>query len=702
MKQTTIECLERIGYPTDLIMLDFESYFDDEYTLKDSSTIEYVTDSRWELLGCGFQILSPYGDTPAYFKDKEELEAHLMELWYQYGRFDGDEVTIVAKNGKFDFTILKHHYGMVPKYMLDLDDLLRFYDARMRHKLKDVVKLFGLKEKGDTMKFKGLTFDMICDDPAAYDYLADYTINDIERQVELLEIVFPLIDFTEDEAALARHTHDLFLNPQFRVDRERATKVRLGMQLELARIIKNYAPKLLGSDIRLANRLGALLAEHGEKLPLKLKGTNKKTGKQCIATKNMLPQLQEFGGETPDGAPLEHCGPTFAKDDDGCKWLQAHTDPQISELVKARIAVKSWPTHIKKVTGIMDQATCGGSDMLRVPLTYYGCHTGRPSGGEGINLLNLGGKGRGTPIHSLISQVRGILQPPKGRLLCIVDSEQIEPRLLAWMAGQQDMLDAFANGEDLYSDFASDLFQSRVWKWDDKVDVEEYPGQKTQVEIWRGFGKDNIIGDGYGLGGRTAYARCLQNPFLRPRFDSGEYDFKTVQKGVDLYRSKYNHIPKFWTRMEKCWGIAARIKNQAHPIKIPGTPSCITFTMEDNSVMMKLPSGRRIRYRNARYSHKHRTIKFRHGHLWGGTLTENADQAIARDLLCYWILKALRDKDYDFNIVLYPYDEIVADVPEKYAEEHLARLQEIMTSKPDWARGLPLSTDHKIADRYLK
>ncbi|KKL26424.1 hypothetical protein LCGC14_2395470, partial [marine sediment metagenome] len=59
MKQTTIECLERIGYPTDLIMLDFESYFDDEYTLKDSSTIEYVTDSRWELLGCGFQILSP-------------------------------------------------------------------------------------------------------------------------------------------------------------------------------------------------------------------------------------------------------------------------------------------------------------------------------------------------------------------------------------------------------------------------------------------------------------------------------------------------------------------------------------------------------------------------------------------------------------------------------------------------------------------
>ena len=697
MKQSTIDCLERIGYPTDLIMLDFESYFDDEVGFKSQSTIEYVTDPRWEFLGCGFQILSRHGGALAYFKDKDEIEKHLVELWFQYGnRFN--QATIVAKNGKFDFTILKHHFGMVPKYLLDLDDLLRFYDARMSHKLKDVAKEFKLASpKGDTSKFKGWTFDMICDDSDMYDYLVDYTITDIELQVEALEIVFPLIDFTEDEAALARHTHDLFLNPQFRIDRKRATKVRLGMQLELARIIKDYDPRLLGSDINLAIVVGQLLLERSEKLPLKLKGKNKKTGKQCVATKNMLPVLEQYGGETPDGAPIEHCGPTFAKDDDGCKWLQAHTDPDISELVKARVAVKSWPTHIKKINGIMNQASCGGSDMLRVPLTFYGCHTGRPSGGEGINLLNLGGKG----CHPLISQVRGILQPPKKRMLLIVDSGQIEARLLAWLAGQQDMLEAFARGEDIYSDFASDIFQTRVWNWDDDTDVEEYPGQKLEIELKRGVGKANILANGYGMGAKKSYTNCLQNPELRPRFDSGEYDFAFVERNTKRYRAKYSRIPKFWRRMEKCWGPTVRT-NQTYIIHIPGTTSSITFTMEDGSVMMKLPSGRRIRYRNAKYSHIHESIKFRHGHLWGGTLTENADQAIARDLLCYWILKALRDPDYDFNIVLYPYDEIVADVPEKHAEEHLARLNEIMMSKPDWASGLPLSTDSKIVDRYLK
>ncbi|GAH11555.1 unnamed protein product, partial [marine sediment metagenome] len=102
---------------------------------------------------------------------------------------------------------------------------------------------------------------------------------------------------------------------------------------------------------------------------------------------------------------------------------------------------------------------------LRVPLNYYGGHTGRWSGGEGINLQNLGGRGRaGMGTDPLISAMRGLLCAPidgsipiERNIFPIVDSAQIEARLLAWIAGQQDLTEGFRNGEDIYSVFATRL-----------------------------------------------------------------------------------------------------------------------------------------------------------------------------------------------------------------------------------------------------
>ncbi len=101
--------------------------------------------------------------------------------------------------------------------------------------------------------------------------------------------------------------------------------------------------------------------------------------------------------------------------------------------------------------------------------------------------------------------------------LIIVDSAQIEARILAWIAGQQDMLEAFAENRDIYSEFGSKLFVARLRK----PQKSDPPALYSLYSIRRGFSKDTILGAGYGMGPNKFYQNCLEKPGLRPMFDSG-------------------------------------------------------------------------------------------------------------------------------------------------------------------------------------
>ena len=92
----------------------------------------------------------------------------------------------------------------------------------------------------------------------------------------------------------------------------------------------------------------------------------------------------------------------LAQGDEGRKRLLEHPDERVRNLMLARIAVRSWPLHIKRVQNLIAQAHANDG-KLAVPLKYYGAHTGRWSGSGGINLQNLGGKGRGKAIAACFS-----------------------------------------------------------------------------------------------------------------------------------------------------------------------------------------------------------------------------------------------------------------------------------------------------------
>jgi DNA polymerase len=651
--------LDAANFPQDVLMIDFESYFDTEYSLTKVSTIEYIVDKRFEFTGVGWAV-SP--NFHACFS--HDVKGAIKGLQTRYGD-NLERITCSFKNARFDATVLQERFNIIPPYIVDIDDLARHYDSKMRHNLASLCEHFKIGSKGDTMQFKGLHLkDMT---PDVKEKLEEYCLNDINKQCKLFKILMDFLTWPELELPLARHTLGLYLEPKLQFDFALADELLPNMEVILNDIIDacGQTKKLLGSRIAIVPALQALLPE-GEKVPMK-------QGKKELV-------------------------PAFAKDDEAMQELLVHRLEPVRKFCEARIAIKSWPNHIKRIKSMIAQAHASYG-MLRVPLNYHGCHTGRPTGGEKINLLNLGGKGRtGQGTHPLISTVRRLLVAPPGKTLAICDSAQIECRLEMWMVGQSDLVIGFENGDDIYSDFASILFGRDVRK---PTDAErEDPDLKEWVhdmDLMRGFGKDAILGCGYGMGDDRFYQNCRKNPDLRPFFDDGTYDFRFVSKLINTYRTTYTKVPKFWKLIEGYFKLVIRFPNEVIEYKILDQVM-LTFYNINGTVCIKLPSGRVLYYRHSSIGRGGK-IKWQWGTLYGSLLVENIIQSAARDLLMTWVLWC---EDEGLSVVTHCYDEIVAVVDEDTADDDLALMYEIMCTNPDWAEGMPLGAEGFVSQFYTK
>lgn len=391
--------------------------------------------------------------------------------------------------------------------------------------------------------------------------------------------------------------------------------------------------------------------------------------------------------------------PALSKSDEKFQELLAHPNEKVRQLCEARLTAKSWPLHVERVKRMRAQALASYGQM-RVPLNYYGCHTGRPSGGELINLLNLGGKGRtGQGTHKLISMVRRLLRAPLGKVLIINDSAQIEARLLAWLTDQSDLVIGFANDEDIYSVFATELFSVEVRKPTNEERAN--PDLKDWVhdmDLMRGFGKDAILGAGYNMGPDRFYNNCRSNPDLRPMFDDGTYTYAFIERLIKTYRRKYAKIPAFWKKIEGLFKFVIRFPNEVATYDLCGVTK-LTLWNDNGTVCIKLPSGRVLYYRHASIDRSSNSIRWQWGYLYGGLLCENIIQSIARDLLMIWIIECEKE---DIPIVTHCYDEIVGVVDEAEGEECLAIMDDIMCEVPDWAEGCPMASEGMISKFYTK
>jgi DNA polymerase len=279
--------------------------------------------------------------------------------------------------------------------------------------------------------------------------------------------------------------------------------------------------------------------------------------------------------------------------------------------------------------------------------------------------------GAGTVLASDL--LRSMLVAGDGRRLMFADYSAIEARVLAWVAGQSDLVETFRKGGDVYKEMASAIYN---------VSVDSVTDGQRQV------GKMAILGCGYGMGGKRFAEQCAT---MGIRVDEDE-----AKRIVAVYREKNNRIAQYWRDVENDFVEMVKDAGRVGSVKLP------------------LPSGRLLTYHNPRIIQRETpwgamrdtaqvdtlnsvTRQWTSQIIWGGLLTENVVQATARDMMATAMM-ALELKGY--NVILSVHDEIICEVPDDFGS--LDEMIDIMTQVPAWAEGCPINAEGKEGKRYRK
>lgn len=683
-----IPVLKDAGFPTVVVVLDFETYFDSDYSMRGNdglTTLEYIQDSRFEILELSHLTMNAEGPFADYESrtlsevGEEAVAKHLRYLQVLYGD-DLSGCTIVMQNAPFDASILAWRYGIYPRFIVDTLSLARAWNARTRNGLEFLCKQFGLPEKGDTMEFTGLSFRkryMVPRGgrkkgaklpiqrpritPDQVKQLVGYANNDVMREWEAFTILLPKLSNPAIELKLQQLTLEMFTKPVLRLDKSRAIELIAGMKARADETVAKTG--LTKEDISGNNSFSRNIEE-------------------ALYQANDHPM--HYMKTCKAGMML-----ALAKDDPERAKLAAHPSERVRDLIAARTAIKSWPLHIERLNRMirMSDAVNG---VFPNPLKYCGAHTGRDSGGEKINTQNFAKRG-----DPLIVAMRGVIVAPPGHKLVIVDSAAIEARGCAWVAEEWKLVDGFAQGRDVYCEFASICLGwpvRKARKTDIPAIAKRYKWARDAI------GKIGILGCGYGMGPKDPTDKSKPN-YL---FAEAGLDLATAEKIVATYRETYAPIPSFWKCIERAFVYTAKYRKPCH---LPQGTSF--YSRPDVDVVMVLPNGRELKYHRVRleagrfgdrpsvWSDKEHSWEY----LWGGTLTENLVQALSRDIL---MEAGLRMEAHGHHVVHRVHDELVLCVKEEDAPHVLELTIKEMSVTPVWAPRLPLGAEGGITDRYGK
>ena len=312
-------------------------------------------------------------------------------------------------------------------------------------------------------------------------------------------------------------------------------------------------------------------------------------------------------------------------------------------------------------------------------LNYYGAHTGRFSGGDKINLQNLPARGN--------NKIRQALRAPEYHKIIACDSSQIEARMVAWLAGQEDLVQAFREKRDVYSEFATEVYGRTITKAD---------------KVERFVGKTCVLGLGYGMGAEK-FRRTLE---IGQAGISVKIDINEAERIVRLYRQKNWKIVELWQR---CGYALQGILNGGS-----GTINkCIDYDCEG----IILPNAFKLRYTalrangngfeyiaDARTYKKYLASKLSNGtpvkldwtKIYGGKVVENIVQALAALVIREQMAKVGQKYKVAFQV----HDEIIITAGAADADHAERYLVECMSTPPAWAADLPVACESGQADNY--
>ena len=601
-----------------IITLDFETYYDREFSLSKITTEEYVRDDRFEVIGISYKI----DDEPARWITGtfEYIKASLEVLPWK-------DSFALAHNAMFDAAILTWRFGITPMAWLDTLSMARaIHGTEIGNSLAKLVEYYSLGRKGtEVVDALGVRKKDFTDDSLRR--YGEYCKNDTELTYKLFNILVQ--HFKKPELKLIDLTIRMFSEPVLELDTPLLEAHLLDVQNRKELLMEKISAD---KDSLMSNlKFAELLRERGIEPPTKISLT---TGKETLA---------------------------LAKSDEGFKALAEHPDEYVQALVAARLGNKSTleETRTERFLSIAKRGA------MPVPLQYYAAHTGRWGGTDKINLQNLPSRGKDG------NKLKMAIKAPKGYVVIDSDSSQIEARVLAWMAGQSDLVEAFRNKEDVYKIMASAIYRKKV----DDVTKEE-----------RFVGKTTILGAGYGMG--SIKFKTQLKGF------GAEIEDAEAKHIISVYRDTYKKIPELWK--ESLGALNAIMGNQAKPLG----NGAVVVKGRDGILM---PNGLYQRYPNLRkildddgkeqyvYDAKRGAIK-----IYGGKLVENICQGVARCIIGEQMIKIAKR----YKVVLTVHDAIASVVREEEVEEALAYVEECMRWTPDWAEGLSLNCEAGHGNSY--
>lgn len=592
-----------------LVTADLETFYDREYSLSKISTEEYVRSPLFETIGIAIKI----DEEETTWYPQPQVEAALQAI-------DWSEALLLCQNTMFDAAILAWRYGIQPAGLADTMCMSRaLYPHEKSHSLKTQAARMGIGQKGDEVvaalgkRYKDFDQESL----ARY---GAYCVNDVELTHTLFKRYLGA-GFPRQELRLIDLTLKMFTDPRLTLDREllkdHLADVVAQKEALLSKLSADDKARLMSNP-----QLADMLREHGVEPPMKISPT---TGKETYA---------------------------FAKTDEAFKALLEHEDLEVQAIVAARLGVKS--TLEETRTQRFIDISYRGS--FPVPLRYYAAHSGRWGGQDQVNLQNLPSR------TAMAGRLKKAILAPEGYVFIDSDSSQIEARTLAWLAGQDDLVEAFARKEDVYRIMASHIYGIA-------------PDQISKGQ--RFIGKSTVLGCGYGVG-----AKKLQI-FLKTGAGVTVTE-EEAKRIVDVYRRTYYRIPELWAK-----------SNTALHMLAAGMP----FVVDTKGLVrvepdkgLTLPSGLHIQYPELRqgdqgrwyYRSKGQTID-----VYGGKCVENYTQAIARCIIAEQMLRIAKR----YKVVLTVHDAIGCIAPIEEREEAVRYVEECMSWRPSWAAGLPLACE---------
>ena len=617
-----------------VITLDFETYYDQQFSLSKMTTEEYIRHEQFETIGVAVKVDD--GDTVWCSGTKAQIKRWL-------DGFPWDNAIAVAHNAMFDMAILNWHFDIRPKRIADTLSMARaLHGTEVGGSLKAMAEFYGLGVKGEEVihALGKRRLDFMAEELGRY---GAYCINDVELTYGLFNKM--ALQFPVSELRLVDLTIRMFTEPVLQIDQPKLVK-HLAEVVEAKDKLLNKA--LIDKDNLMSNpKLAETLESLGVIPPTKISPT---TGKETFA---------------------------FAKSDEEFKALLEHENVLVQAIVAARLGVKSTleETRTQRMIDIAGRGT------LPIPLRYYAAHTGRWGGDDKVNMQNLP---RGSALKKAILA-------PEGHVFIDCDSSQIEARTLAWLAGQNDLVEFFERNN---AEIAAGVHKSEMQYDPYKIMASQIYNVPVNAvtDAQRFVGKTTILGAGYGMGALKFQAQ-LKTFNVAMSLDE-------CKRIIQVYRETYPMIPALWKEAQS---VLMRIMaDQEAPLGKHNVVKALGF----DGIL--LPNKLRLKYPNIRMHRDKQTGKdeiiydTRRGkqtvpnRIYGGKVVENVCQALARIVIGDQMLMVAKH----LRVVMTVHDAIGCIAPINRADEARMYVEDCMRIQPKWATGLPLNCESKIGASY--